>query len=337
VCDQFVFLDELTCRHCGAELGFHHPSLTFTPADPQGVEVDGERWFPCGNRPWGCNWLVAESAGMGRCFSCSLTRRQPPASDTVAWEKLADAGVAKRRLMVQLLELGLPIVPFYEREGGLGFDLLSSFSENKPVMIGHANGIVTIDLAETLDARREALRVSLGEPYRTMLGHFRHEIGHYFQNVLIRDTATWDECRALFGDERASYRDALTRHYRDGAPENWRESYISEYATMHPWEDFAECFAHYLHIRNTLATAAAAGMVLQTDRAPGIVDHDIVPESDYSDATSEQMLADWAWVSLFFNRVNRAMGQRDLYPFELPEPVHEKLAFLHRLIVPYAV
>lgn len=337
VCDQFVFLDELTCRHCGAALGFHHPSLTFRPADPQGTEVDGERWFPCGNRPWGCNWLVAESAGMGRCFSCSLTRRQPPASDTVAWEKLADAGVAKRRLMVQLLELGLPIVPFYEREGGLGFDLLSSFSENKPVMIGHANGIVTIDLAETLDARREALRVSLGEPYRTMLGHFRHEIGHYFQNVLIRDAATWDECRALFGDERASYRDALTRHYRDGAPENWRESYISEYATMHPWEDFAECFAHYLHIRNTLATAAAAGMVLQTDRAPGIVDHDIVPEADYSDATSEQMLADWAWVSLFFNRVNRAMGQRDLYPFELPEPVHEKLGFLHRLIVPFAV
>ena len=273
---------------------------------------------------------------MGRCFSCSLTRRQPPASDTVAWEKLADAGVAKRRLMVQLLELGLPIVPFYEREGGLGFDLLSSYSENKPVMIGHANGIITIDLAETLDARREALRVSLGEAYRTMLGHFRHEIGHYFQNVLITDDATWAECRALFGDERASYRDALTRHYRDGAPENWRESFISEYATMHPWEDFAECFAHYLHIRNTLATASGAGMVLHADRAPGIVDHDIVPTSDYSDTPSESMLEDWAWVSLFFNRVNRAMGQRDLYPFELPAPVHEKLGFLHRLIVPYA-
>jgi hypothetical protein len=335
-CDQFAFLDELDCRHCGAALGFHHPSLTFKPADPAGTEVDGERWFPCGNRPWGCNWLVAESAEMGRCFSCSLTRRQPPASDTVAWEKLADAGVAKRRLMVQLLELRLPIVPFYEREGGLGFDLLSSYSENKPVMIGHANGIITIDLVETLDARREALRVSLGEAYRTMLGHFRHEIGHYFQNVLITDDATWDECRALFGDERASYRDALTRHYRDGAPENWRESYISEYATMHPWEDFAECFAHYLHIRNTLATASGAGMVLHADRAPGIVDHDIVPASDYTETPSEAMLEDWAWVSLFFNRVNRAMGQRDLYPFELPEPVHEKLGFMHRLIVPYA-
>lgn len=331
-----MFLDELDCRHCGAALGFHHPSLAFRPADPRGTDVDGETWFPCGNRPWGCNWLVAESAEMGRCFSCSLTRRQPPASDTVAWEKLADAGVAKRRLMVQLLELSLPIVPFYEREGGLGFDLLSSLSENLPVMIGHANGIVTIDLAETLDARREALRVSLGEQYRTMLGHFRHEIGHYFQNVLITDDATWEECRALFGDERASYRDALDRHYSTGAPANWRESFISEYATMHPWEDFAECFAHSLHIRGTLSTAAAAGMVLHTDRAPGILDHDVEPAADYSDATAERMLADWEWVSLFFNRVNRAMGQRDLYPFELPPPVHAKLGFIHRLIAPYA-
>ena len=335
-CDRFVFLDELECRHCGASLGFHHPALVFREADPQGTDIDGERWFPCGNRPWGCNWLVAETAGTGRCLSCSTSRRLPPQSDTVAWEKLADAGVAKRRLMVQLLELGLPIVPYYEREGGLGFDLLSSLSENAPVMIGHANGIITIDLAETLDARREALRVSLGEPYRTMLGHFRHEIGHYYQGVLLTTDALWDESRALFGDERASYRDALDRHYSTGAPADWRTSFISEYATMHPWEDFAECFAHYLHIRATLATASAAGMVLHTDRAPGIVERDIEPAADYTGAPVERMLSDWEWVSLFFNRVNRAMGQHDLYPFELPPPVHEKLGFIHRVIAPYA-
>ncbi len=329
-----MFLDELECRHCGAQLGFHHPSLTFRLADPHGTDVDGDAWYPCGNRPWGCNWLVAETAGTGRCLSCSTSRRLPPRTDTVAWEKLADAGVAKRRLMVQLLELGLPITPYYEQDGGLGFDLLSSLSENAPVMIGHANGIITIDLAETLDDRREALRVSLGEPYRTMLGHFRHEIGHYYQRVLITTDEQWDECRALFGDERASYRDALDRHYRDGAPGGWRTSYISEYATMHPWEDFAECFAHYLHIRGTLATASAAGMVLHTDRAPGIVDHDIEPAADYTGAPTERMLSDWEWVALFFNRVNRAMGQRDLYPFELPPPVHAKLDYIHRLVAP---
>ncbi|MCS0499892.1 zinc-binding metallopeptidase family protein [Protaetiibacter mangrovi] len=329
-CDRFVFLDDLVCRSCGADLGFHHPSLRYHLADPAGVEIDGMRWFPCGNRPWGCNWLVAEDAGAGRCFSCSLSRRLPPQSDPVAWEKLAAAGVAKRRLMVQLLQLGLPIVPYYEREGGLGFDLLSSLAEGHPVMIGHANGIITIDLAETLDARREALRVSLGEPYRTMLGHFRHEVGHYYQGVLITDEAGWEECRALFGDERASYQDALDRHYTYGAPEGWRTSFISEYATMHPWEDFAECFAHYLHIRATLDTASAAGMVLDSERAARIVDHDVVPRSEYPDA--ELMLDDWQWVSLFFNRVNRAMGQHDLYPFELSPPVHEKLGFIDRLI-----
>ncbi len=297
-----------------------------------GVTIDGELWFPCDNRSWGCNWIVAESDEAGRCFSCRLTRRQPPLSDTVAWEKLAEAGVAKRRLLIQLLGLGLPIRPYYVEEGGLGFDLISSMSDNKPVMIGHANGIITIDLAETLDARREALRVSLGEPYRTMLGHFRHEIGHYYQKELVQGEAAWEECRALFGDERASYRDALARHYKFGAPDGWGESFISEYATMHPWEDFAECFAHYLHITGTLETAAAAGVVMEAERMPGTTDHDIIPEGSYARLGIERMLDDWKWMSLMFNRVNRAMGQRDLYPFSLPGPVQRKLAYVHELV-----
>ena len=326
-----MFLDELECSHCGAALGFHHPTLRFRPADPAGTEVDGELWFPCGNRSWRCNWLVAESAGTGRCFSCSLTRRQPPESDTVAREKLADAGVAKRRLLVQLLELGLPIVPFYEREGGLGFDLLSSYSENKPVMIGHANGIITIDLAETLDDRREALRVSLGEPYRTMLGHLRHEVGHYFQSVLLTDDAAWDVCRALFGDERASYQDAIARHYATGAPPDWRASYISEYATMHPWEDFAETFAHYLHITGTLQTAAMIGIELEAGER-NLRPADIVPLQDYSGMSIGRVLDDWAGLSQAFNRINRSMGLGDLYPFEIVDLVRLKLGFMHDII-----
>jgi hypothetical protein len=250
----------------------------------------------------------------------------------MAWEKLAVAGVAKRRLLIQLLQLGLPIVPYDEREGGLGFDLISSFSNNERVMIGHANGIITIDLAETLDDRREALRISLGEPYRTMLGHFRHEIGHYYQKELVIGDAAWEECRALFGDERASYRDGIARHYKFGAPEGWEAAYISDYATMHPWEDFAECFAHYLHITGTLQTAAAAAVVLEATRVRGTTDHDIRPEEDYADLGIERMLDDWKWLSLMFNRVNRAMGQGDLYPFQLPEPVQQKLAYVHRLV-----
>ena len=142
-----------------------------------------------------------------------------------------------------------------------------------------------------------------------------------------------EECRALFGDERASYAAALERHYAFGAPPDWAERYISEYATMHPWEDFAETFAHYLHITGTLATAAAAGVVLHADRVDGIVAADVIPLDDYSGAGIDEILADWHWVSLMLNRVNHSMGQRDLYPFTIPAPVEEKLGFLHRLIV----
>ena len=221
--------------------------------------------------------------------------------------------------------------PYYEKEGGLGFDLLSSLSGER-VTIGHANGIITLDLAETLDAYRENLRVRLGEPYRTMLGHFRHEIGHYYQWVLVTSDEQWAACRALFGDERASYQDAIQRHYREGAPVDWADSFISEYATMHPWEDFAESFAHYLHITGTLATAAAAGVILSVDRVQGIIDHDVVPEGDYSALGIDRMLDDWHWLSLMFNRVNRSMGQSDLYPFTLTEPVIAKLRFAHDLV-----
>ncbi len=326
-----AFLELQECAHCGAGMGYHYPSLSMVPADPDGTVIDDARWVRCVNWAWQCNWMVAQDDESGRCFACRLTRRRPDSDDTIALEKLADTSVALRRLLVQLLGLGLPVVPYYVREGGLAFDLLSSRS-GEPVVIGHADGVITIDLAESLDAHREALRVRLGEPYRTMLGHFRHEVGHYYQQQLVSSEPLLGECRALFGDERASYSDAIQRHYVFGAPEGWAESFISEYATMHPWEDFAETFAHYLHITGTLATAAAAGVVLDSDRTDGIIAHDVEPAVDYRDLGLDRALSDWRWLSMMFNRVNRSMGQRDLYPFTLTEPVVEKLAFVHRLV-----
>jgi hypothetical protein len=301
-------------------------------ASPAGIELDGRTWVPCSNRDWRCNWLVPDDAGSAQCSSCRLTRQRPDSSDTIALEKLANAAKAKRRLLVQLAELELPVDPYYDREGGLAFDLLSTNSGQGRITIGHANGVVTIDLVETLDDYREALRIRLREPYRTMLGHFRHEVGHYYQWVLVEQTAWIDECRDLFGDERASYSEALDRHYHSGAPEGWEASYISEYATMHPWEDFAESFAHYLHITDTLGTAAAGGLVLHADRLGGLVADDIVPRSSYRDAPTSEMLADWHWLSLLFNRVNHSMGRGDLYPFTLTEPVERKLDFVHRVV-----
>ncbi|MFT3798536.1 putative zinc-binding metallopeptidase [Microbacterium sp.] len=329
-CGSFLILESLTCPGCGAVVGFHRQSRAFftLPDEKASIDIGGEEFRACSRRSWECNWLVGESEQSGRCFSCRLTRRIPPSDDTLALEKLADTAVAKRRLLVQLFELGLPVTPYDEQEGGLAFDLVSSRSSGEKVMIGHANGVITIDLAESLDDHRERLRVQLGEPYRTMLGHLRHEVGHYFQNVLVTD---WDECRDLFSDERASYRDAIARHYRTGAPEGWRENYLSEYATMHPWEDFAECFAHYLHITGTLGTAARAGLELHAEHAEDVA-VSITPRLSYADAEMQTMLDDWALASLFFNQINRAMGHRPLYPFTISAAVATKLTYIHRLV-----
>ncbi len=312
-------------------MGFQLLARVFVGIRDDRAVVDGATWYTCSEREWGCNWLVREDAPAGRCFSCRLTRTRPSADDTIALEKLAKTEEAKRRLIMQLGELGLPIVPWDVRPGGLGFDLLSSRSDGKRVVIGHANGIVTIDLAESLDEVREALRVRLGEPYRTMLGHLRHEVGHYYQNVLVVGETRWAQCRELFGDERASYRDAIARHYATGAPADWRNSFISEYATMHPWEDFAETFAHYLHIVGTLQTASAIGIRLDAGVST-LRDVDVEPLGDYREEPVGRVLSDWAAISHGFNRINRAMGLADLYPFHISAPVQEKLAFMHDII-----
>ncbi|MDZ4236150.1 MAG: putative zinc-binding metallopeptidase, partial [Dietzia sp.] len=277
VCNAFTPFEADHCAACGSAVGLHLPSKEMLALDNGAGQVDGGRWIRCTQHATlGCNWVVPEEESdayqRGRCLSDSLIRREPNASDTLAREKLVPTAAALRRLVYQLVDIGLPVDPFWRRDGGLAFDLLSSYSEGQRVTIGHANGVITIDLVESLDAYRESLRVRLGEPYRTMLGHFRHEVGHYYQNVLVENgpgaDRYLDECRRLFGDERASYSEAISRHYQFGAPEDWHRDFISEYATMHPWEDFAECFAHNLHIQGTLSVAASAGLVLRADRVP---------------------------------------------------------------------
>lgn len=332
-CDGLVKLEDVECMSCTTQIAFHPPSLTFAEVTEAPLAIGGLTWRACSNREWRCNWLVADESEAARCFSCRLTRTAPDSDDTIALERLADSAVAKRQLLVQLNRLGMPVDPWFEHEGGLGFDLISSISENRQVMIGHANGIVTIDLAESLDDYRERLRVKLGEPYRTMLGHFRHEVGHYYEWILVEQTHWIDEARRLFGDERASYSDAIDRHYKFGAPANWQESHISEYATMHPWEDFAECFAHYLHITDTVGTAAAAGLELWTrrhdDSQPDLA---VLPQPEYGVDDFDGLLGDWYWLARFFNRINHAMGKGDLYPFTISPPVAEKLRFIHRVV-----
>ncbi len=331
-CSSILLLESLSCPACGREVAFEPAALTMRAVDDDGSVPGDDSLSCCANRVWGCNWLVPQEAESARCVACRLIRRRPDADDTLAMEKLAAASQVERRLLVQLAELRLPVEPWFRTEGGLAFDLLSSRSGQGPVTIGHAGGVVTIDLAETLDDHREALRVRLGEAYRTMLGHFRHEIGHYYEWKLVEQGPLIEEARALFGDERQSYADALARHYRYGSPDNWEETFISEYATMHPWEDFAECFAHYLHISDVMSTAAVGGMTLRPEPIAGRQDAAVVPRASYPEDGFDDMMDDWHWVSLLFNRVNRAMGKDDLYPFDIVEPVRRKLAFVHRVV-----
>ena len=288
-----------------------------------GVEGEHAHLSRCANAEIAnCNWLVDVPDTL--CRSCELTQTRPNDSDPVGLAEFAHSEAAKRRVVFQLLELRLPGVD----PAQLRFDMLSS--QYAPVVTGHADGLITVDLAESDDARREQRRLQLGEPYRTLVGHLRHELGHYFQPRVLRDDEDWNACRALFGDERADYQDALDRHYRDGPPSGWEADHVSAYATMHPWEDWAETFAHYLHIRDTLETAAEFGVVV---RGPRAVTHDrslmATPQLEAGERSFAELIDNWLPLTYALNAVNRSMGRDDLYPFTLAPGVITKLQFVH--------
>jgi hypothetical protein len=319
-CGRLVFFENSLCLHCQTPQGF-------VPERLELVALEGaaaEQLHRCANFELiGCNWMVATQGRL--CRSCELTRTRPGDADVIGMAELADAESAKRRVIMQLLDLGLPgVVP-----GQLAFDLLSS--EAQPVQTGHDNGVITIDLAESDDARREQRRSELGEPYRTVLGHLRHELGHYFQPLLVSGDGDWNACRELFGDERADYGEALERHYQSGPPADWPQRFVSAYATMHPWEDWAETFAHYLHIRDTLQTASEYGVVVSGPRA--VADKrelESTPRPGAADRGFDEVLGEWLPLTYALNAVNRSMGREDLYPFTLAQPVIDKLTFVHR-------
>jgi hypothetical protein len=213
-----------------------------------------------------CNWAVRADDPEELCESCRLTRVIPDLGQRghrEAWYRLE---VAKRRLVYGLQHLALPVASkAADPERGVAFELLADTTE--PVLTGHSNGVITINVMEADDATREQRRVQLHEPYRTLLGHFRHEIGHYYWERLLAGSARLDAFRECFGDERADYAAALRQHYEQGPPTDWQERYVSTYASAHPWEDWAETWAHYLHMIDTLETAAACGLSLRPRRA----------------------------------------------------------------------
>ncbi len=267
------------------------------------------------------------------CRSCRLTRVIPDlrvAGNREAWYRLE---TAKRRVVYSLLALGLPVRSQVEDpEAGLAFEFLADTgAATTPVLTGHQNGVITINIAEADDAERERRRHAMGEPYRTLLGHFRHEIGHYYWDRLIKDRSPLEAFRRLFGDERRDYGEALKTHYRQGPPADWQQRHVTPYASSHPWEDWAETWAHYLHMTDTVEMAAACGLSLQPHRAdePTLAG---VPGGVRAAESIERLLDAWFPLTYLLNNLNRGLGLPDGYPFVLPTPAIDKLRFVHQTI-----
>jgi hypothetical protein len=317
VCGNDLFFENSLCVSCGSALGYARAERAIVPVDADGryVDADGLVWWVCRNLNLsGCTWL-AELEG-GACFSCTLTRTRPNDADASGYVAFGEAERAKRHLVAELDDLGFTLRSKSEDPvNGLAFDLLSSALGE--VRMGHDRGVITINVSESDPALRETVRVTLDEPYRTMLGHFRHEMGHYVEWQHVRGELV-EQCRQVFGDEQASYQEAIDRYYAEGPPPGWESDYISTYATMHPFEDFAETFAHFLHIRDTIDTAARRGLVGADLRQ--------------FDSFSQLVRAVWIPLALALNQINRSMGRDDLYPFVIPPVVLGKLDFVARLM-----
>ncbi len=229
------------------------------------------------------------------------------------------------------MSLGAPIADKGEDpKNGLGFEFLAD--SDKPndtrVITGHDNGVITINLKEADDVQREQARVQMHEPYRTVLGHFRHEVGHYYWDRLIRDSSSIETFRRLFGDDREDYAKALAKHYKDGAPADWQEHFVSEYASTHPWEDWAETWAHYLHMTDALETADSCGLALRPRRE----DEPAMKATGIQGTSFDVMIDRWFVVTYLLNNLNRGIGVADAYPFLLPVQVIEKLRFIHDIV-----
>jgi hypothetical protein len=328
-CGQRLAFENSLCLSCRSSLGFSVDDMALLiiasgAESEHGGAVDSAQYQLCANLYLAeCNWIVEKGPVRRLCASCRLTRTRPNDADTKALASFAAAEKAKRRLIAELHELKLPIVGRdQDPEYGLAFDLLSS--ETEKVFTGHHNGVITLDLAEGDDVHREQLRVEMSEPYRTLLGHFRHEIGHYYYYRLVGPSQAYSQrFRELFGDPNADYQQALDRHYDTGAPPGWEDNHVSSYATMHPAEDWAETFSHYLHIRDALDTAAAFGFA----PAGATFERPFLGPSGFD--TIIEMWLPLAWA---LNMVNRSMGKEDLYPFVLPPAVLDKMRFIHTII-----
>ncbi len=350
-CGRPVFFRNSECLACGTPLGYETAKghmIPLTPGPEAGTwwkfgETAGSPLYRrCTNfeSAAGCNWLVP-IAGLpadddGLCIACKLNRTIPDQDNEENQQLWGLVEVAKRRLVSSLIALGLPVLSKEEAdpERGLAFDFLRAPPEGPAVVTGHNNGIITLNVEEADDAKREQIRRWLREPYRTLLGHFRHEVGHYYWDRLVLNSRWLKPYRALFGDERQDYVEALKAHYENGPPQDWPKRFVSSYASTHPWEDWAESWAHYLHMIDTLDTSLSFGLdATDVELAYEAYTLDDVWWREAENA--EEFLGfinSWIRITSVMNELCRSMGQPDFYPFALPRAAVSKLHFIHSVV-----
>jgi hypothetical protein len=324
----------MQCLQCGHALGFRSDKLEIRALVSAGDGLyreykpgPGTRWRYCANEAHGvCNWLVREDSPSQFCAACDLNRTIPNLADhanVLAWGEFERA---KKRLVYSLRRLDLPLDGAAMGKAPLNFDFVND------AITGHLDGVITIAVGEADSVERERQRKAMAETYRSLLGHLRHESGHYYWMLLIDGTRNLERYRQLFGDERESYAAALDRHHSQGPPADWSLRYVSAYASSHPWEDWAETWAHYLHMMDALDTAAVHRIEPRPGRFGGPGAWPLRPFDVYGTESFDALIKRWVPLTIALNDINRSMGHADFYPFVIPEMAVTKLAFVHRVI-----
>ena len=342
-CGALVFFENISCLRCGHALGFLPDIMDLAALEPEkdqqwrslSAAAPGRLYRACANggNQAVCNWFVPADEPDEFCAACRLNAVVPDATlpeNHAAWHKIE---IAKRRLIYTLRQQALATEGDPSNQSPrLQFRFLADTPASGPVLTGHEGGVITLNIAEADDVEREKRRAQWHEPQRTLLGHFRHESGHYYWDVLIANSSLQKPFRSLFGDERADYAAALQAHYARGPSPDWASRCVSAYASTHPWEDWAETWAHYLHMVDSLETAAGFGLSLRPRHPSAPLISADPQKALHRGATFDTLLEHWFPLTFALNSLNRGIGLADLYPFVLSPPVVDKLRFVHDTI-----
>ena len=333
-CHNTLYFENSICLNCNHAIGFEAGGFNLLALDNKQhvywpVNHQNETYRYCANSAFStCNWLIPQAQQGDFCIACTLNRVIPELSIDKNRQKWKRIEIAKHRLVYSLLRLRLPVYPKINNtdSNGISFDFMGDVTGAEKIMTGHNNGVIALNIEEADEGELVKHKLDLGEKYRTLLGHFRHEIGHYYWDVLINNSPNLEKFRQLFGNEAKDYGKALELYYNTETPANWNDSFISPYASSHPWEDWAETWAHYMHLMDTMETAWSFGIGVQSTGMQTVIKNDPYTIADFDDIIDK-----WFPLTFAVNNLNRSMGQDDFYPFIIPAPVVEKLHFIHEV------